>query len=101
MNHANPKGKRDYAMVLLASELGLRSGDIRNLTFFNLHWKMNIIELTMGKTAKPITLPLLEKIGTAIIDYIKYGRPETNSDHAFLRHVSPYNHFRPPLYPLL
>ena len=89
VNRANPKGKRDYAMLLLASELGLRSGDIRNLTFSNLHWEKNIIELTMGKTGKPITLPLLEKIGIAIIDYIKYGRPETNSDLVFLRHVSP------------
>jgi integrase/recombinase XerD len=33
VDRSNPKGKRDYAMLLLDSELGVRSGDIRNLTF--------------------------------------------------------------------
>jgi integrase/recombinase XerD len=89
VDRSSPRGKRDYAMLLLASELGLRSGDIRNLAFSNLHWEKNTIELTMSKTGKPITLPLLEKIGMAIIDYVKYARPETDSDCVFLRHISP------------
>lgn len=89
VDRSSPRGKRDYAMLLLASELGLRSGDIRNLAFSNLHWEKNTIELTMSKTGKPITLPLLEKIGMAIIDYVKYGRPKTDSNYVFLRHISP------------
>lgn len=89
VDRSSPKGKRDYAMLLVASELGLRSGDIRNWTFSNLHWEKNTIELTMSKTGKPITLPLLEKIGMAIIDYVKYGRPQTDSNCVFLRHISP------------
>lgn len=89
VDRANPIGKRDYAMLLLASELGLRSGDIRNLTFSNLHWETNTIELIMNKTGRPITLPLLEKVGLAIIDYVKYGRPNADTDIVFLRHISP------------
>lgn len=89
VDRANPRGKRDYAMLLLASKLGLRSGDIRNLTFHNLHWDTNTIELVMNKTGKPITLPLLEEVGLAIIDYVKYGRPKADTDIVFLRHISP------------
>jgi integrase/recombinase XerD len=89
VDRSSPKGKRDYAMLLLASELGLRSGDIRNLSFSNLHWDKNTIELTMSKTGKPVILPLLEKIGMAIINYVKYGRPQTDSTCVFLRHISP------------
>jgi integrase/recombinase XerD len=89
VDRANPRGKRDYAMLLLASELGLRSGDIRNLTFSNLHWETNTIELVMNKTGRPITLPLLEDVGLAVIDYVKYGRPQADTDVIFLRHVSP------------
>lgn len=35
----NPIGKRDYAMILLACILGLRIGDIKNLTFKNFDWE--------------------------------------------------------------
>lgn len=89
IDRANPTGKRDYAMVLLAARLGLRSGDIRQLTFAHLRWDTNTIDLVMQKTGRRITLPLSEEIGMAIIDYVKYGRPTADSDCVFLRHVAP------------
>lgn len=95
VDRGNPIGKRDYAILLLASELGLRSGDIRNLKFSSLHWEKNTIELTMGKTGKDIILPLLENIGMAIIDYLKYGRPHSDLDIVFLRHISPIQPLSP------
>ncbi len=82
-------GKRDYAILLLASELGLRAGDIRNLKFSNLHWERNTIELTMNKTGKAVVLPLLESVGMAIVDYLKYGRPKADAEYIFLRQQAP------------
>jgi integrase/recombinase XerD len=35
VDRGNPKGKRDYAMLLLASGLGMRAGDICSLSFRN------------------------------------------------------------------
>ena len=64
-------GKRDYAMVLLASRLGLRISDIADISFNNLYWDTNQIKLTQYKTGNPITLPLLPVIGNAIIDYLR------------------------------
>ena len=89
INRSSPMGKRDYAIILIAYRLGLRSIDIRNMKFSNIHWEKNTIELVMHKTGKLIVLPLLEDVGKAIIDYIKYGRPVTDSDIIFLRHISP------------
>lgn len=83
-------GKRDYAMVLLASRLGLRIADIAGLGFNNLDWEANQITLTQYKTGNPITLPLLPVIGNAIIDYLRYGRKKSSSDKVFLSCSAPY-----------
>jgi len=85
-----PMGKRDYAMILLATRLGLRSSDIRLLQFSDLDWDNNLIYLEQFKTKKTIELPLLTDVGEAIIDYIQHGRPKSNSKYIFLSAGSPY-----------
>jgi len=86
------KGKRDYAMILLASRLGLRASDITRLQFASLNWDNNVIILKQHKTKREIILPLLSDIGDAIIDYIKNGRPSYyESDRVFLKHMPPFD----------
>ncbi|MEN6455287.1 MAG: site-specific integrase [Prolixibacteraceae bacterium] len=83
-------GKRDYAMLLLATRLGLRSSDIAGLRFGNLNWDHNVICLTQSKTKKVIELPLLADVGEAIINYLKYGRPVSGQQQVFLSACAPY-----------
>lgn len=90
VNKTDAVGKRDYAMVLLASRLGLRVSDIAGLDFNNLDWDMSQIKLTQYKTGNPITLPLLPIVGNAIIDYLRYGRKKSSSDKVFLSCRPPY-----------
>lgn len=85
-----PVGKRNYAMILLATRLGLRSSDIRFLKFSNINWDNNYIYIEQFKTKKIVELPLLTDVGEAIIDYIQHGRPKTDSKHIFLRLNPPY-----------
>ena len=87
-NSAN--GKRNYAMLLLASRLGLRASDIANLQFSDIDWDKNMITLTMQKTKKVIELPLLADVGNAIIDYLRHGRPKSDSQNVFLSGNAPY-----------
>ena len=87
-NSAN--GKRNYAMLLLASRLGLRASDIANLQFSDIDWDKNMITLTMQKTEKVIELPLLADVGNAIIDYLRHGRPKSDSQNVFLSGNAPY-----------
>ena len=91
MDRADSKGKRDYAMILIASRLGLRSSDICQLKFSELDWKQNRILLKQKKTGAPLELPLLSDVGEAIIDYLKYGRPQSELPFVFLKHVPPYD----------
>lgn len=83
-------GKRDYAMLLLATRLGLRSSDIAGLMFENLDWDRNIICLTQSKTKKVVELPLLTDVGEAVINYLKYGRPVSDLQQVFLSACAPY-----------
>jgi integrase/recombinase XerD len=83
-------GKRNYTIFLLSSRLGLRASDIRLLQFHDLDWDQNIINLIQCKTKKKIELPLLSVIGEAIIDYIRNGRPKSESKTIFLTAQAPY-----------
>lgn len=95
IDRGNPVGKRNYLCLLLAARLALRSSDIRNLKFTNIFWAENVIRLIQFKTGQPIELPLLPEIGNAIIDYLKYGRPTSDSPFILLQSKSPYEHLKP------
>lgn len=87
IDRGNPKGKRDYVIILLAARLGLRASDICCMKFTNLNWEKNIISIKQQKTSKKIELPLLSEVGNSIIDYLKYARPVSDSPFVFL-HVN-------------
>lgn len=76
-------GKRDYAMILLLTCIGLRSSDVVNLTFNDIDWDNSVINLRMSKTGKEIQLPLFPDLGNAIIDWIRNGRRETKLPYIF------------------
>ena len=90
VNVSSAVGKRNYAVLLLATRLGLRASDISELKFENIHWKENVIRLTQFKTGKPIELPLLADVGNAILDYLKNGRRKSDSHNVFLSERAPY-----------
>jgi site-specific recombinase XerD len=93
IDREDPKGKRDYAIILMVVRLGLRVSDIRAMKLSSLDWNRKTISLNMVKTKQPIELPILGDIGWAIIDYLKNGRPKTICDRLFVRHRPPYNTF--------
>lgn len=87
-----PPGKRDYAILLLASRLGIRSGDIAALTFEELDFDSDAIRFVQGKTLTPLNLPMLGEIKEAIADYIQNERPCIDSLYVFLTTDEPYRH---------
>jgi len=90
IDRGNPKGKRDYAIILLACVLGLRVTDIKNLTFGCFHWEEKNLIFSQSKTRETVTLPIPYEVGWAIIDYMKYGRPKVDSNVIFVRHMAPF-----------
>lgn len=83
-------GKRDYAIVLLGSRMGLRRSDICSIEFSNIDWDRNEIRIIQCKTGKPLTLPLTKEVGEALVDYIVNGRPKSPSPKVFLTQSVPY-----------
>jgi integrase/recombinase XerD len=57
IDKGSPKGKRDYAIILLACCLGMRCTDIKNLKMEDFHWAEKKITFTQSKTKTPLTLP--------------------------------------------
>jgi integrase len=97
-NRSGP-GLRDRAVMLLASLLGLRSGDIKGLRFDQIDWANRRLSLVQHKTGRRLDLPLPDECALAIIDYWKNERPEVEDPHVFLRRRAPLqppaagNHF--------
>lgn len=90
INRDDATGKRNYAMMLLATRLGLRASDIAHLTFGSIYWESSTITFSQFKTGKKIELPLLVDVGEAIIDYLKYGRKKSESPKIFLYTRAPF-----------
>ena len=86
VNRASPKGKRDYAFITIAAELGVRSKDICDLKLSDIDWDLCSISFVQSKTS---TLPLSEKVGLAIIDYLRI-RPQTECEYLFVSLNPPY-----------
>jgi len=89
IDRSSPTGTRDYAIMTIASRLGLRSSDICGLTFSNIDWEENKISFVTKKTNKMSILPLLNEVGDAIIAYLKI-RPSSDCNEVFLRALPPY-----------
>lgn len=70
IDRGSPKGKRDYAIILLACCLGMRCGDIKALKIENFRWKEKRLIFTQSKTKTCMSLPLTKEVGWAVIDYL-------------------------------
>jgi site-specific recombinase XerD len=53
-----------------------------------LNWEQNLIEIVQEKTEKKLQLPLLNEVGDAIIDYLRF-RPKVPLKYVFLRVENP------------
>lgn len=84
INRTTKKGKRDFAIILLLSETGIRSGDLVNLKYENIHWDTNYIEFIQQKTKKYNQVAIGDELKYAIIDYLKNSRPDYISDYIFI-----------------
>jgi integrase len=93
VDRGNPCGKRDYAIIVLITRLGLRGVDVKRLRFADLDWPGNRLSVVQAKTGRRVALPLLKDVGWAIIDYLRYGRPACDCAEVFVRHTAPIGPF--------
>lgn len=87
---ASAHGRRDYAILMLASNTGLRSIDIIHLRLDDIDWRTSEIRIIQHKTGKELLLPLLPDVGNAIADYILHERPDSECRNIFLSSKHPH-----------
>ena len=93
IDQGSPVGKRDYAILLLVANLGIRAGDIKALKLSDLDWTVKTITITQEKTKVEVTYPILHNVGWALIDYLQNARPVCESPYLFVRLHAPYEAF--------
>lgn len=93
IDRRSPRGKRDYALILLAARLGLRSTDIKNLTLDQIDWAAETITFNQSKSEMLVQLPLTDEVGAALIDYLKHVRPNSRYREVFLKLQPPIKPF--------
>ena len=93
IDRGNPCGKRDYAIIMLVTRLGLRSIDVKRLEFADFDWPGSRLSVAQAKTGRRVQLPLLKDVGWAVIDYVRTGRPASDCPQVFLRHTAPVGPF--------
>lgn len=85
-----PRGRRDYAVLLLLSRLGMRAGEVAALALDDVDWRAGEI-VVRGKGNRDERLPLPADVGAAIVAYLRRARPATASSRSvFVRVKAPH-----------
>lgn len=82
-------GRRDYAMLLLFSRLGLRAAEVAALTLDEIDWESGCLAIR-NKGGRWTQMPLPDEVGEAIADYLVNGRPSSTARHVFIRDRAPW-----------
>ena len=85
-------GSRDYAILLLLTRLGLRSGEVAFLELDDINWQAGQLSVR-GKGGQHSDLPLSTEVGKEIAAYLRHGRPRCSSRRVFLRVKAPLRGF--------
>lgn len=80
-------GRRDFAVLLLLSRLGLRAGEVAGLQLDDVDWRRGLL-LIRGKGGRHDELPLPDDVGQALVSYLR-RRPRCPSRAVFVRVTAP------------
>jgi len=71
------------------TDLGMRVGNVTRLSLDDINWREATITIHSRKRSTPQCLPLPYRVGEAIANYLRSGRPQSESRAVFLRHRRP------------
>jgi integrase len=87
-------GRRDFAILMLLSPLGLRIGEVAALRLDHLDWRAGEL-VVCGKGGRQERLPLPVDVGAAIVEWLRDGRPDCLSRFLFTRVRAPHEGLHP------
>jgi site-specific recombinase XerD len=89
-NDGTAIGKRNYAILILLSRLGLRAKEVAGMQLGDLDWANGSLLVRSSKTHSERLLPMAQEVGEALVSYLRNGRPATSHRQIFLDHTAPF-----------
>jgi integrase len=84
-------GKKDFVIILLAADTGLRFSDIINIKLRDIDWVAESINVLQVKTGEHVSVAINEALKWALLDYLKHARPNNvQYDNLFIRSLAPF-----------
>ena len=87
-DRSTPRGRRDYAVLLLLARLGLRAHEVVSLELDDIRWRSGEL-VVHGKGQRVERMPLLADVGEALAIYLHEDRGASASRRVFLRLWAP------------
>lgn len=81
-------GHRDFAIIILAARLGLRSIEVARMQLEDINWRQGELAIR-GKAGRHDQLPLPAEVGEALVAYLTGGRNPNGVRHLFLTCQAP------------
>lgn len=81
-------GRRDFAVLMVLSRLGLRAGEVARLQLDSIDWRSGEL-LVHGKGSREDRLPLPVDVGEAVVGWLQRGRPQCTDRSLFTRLRAP------------
>lgn len=94
-DRSTPKGRRNYAILLLVVRLGLRANEVVKIELDDLNWRAGEITVR-GKGKFRDRLPIPQDVGEALVDYLRNDRPKCSTRRLFVRTRAPIRGFNNP-----
>ncbi len=91
-DRASAVGRRDFAILMMLSKLGLRADEIATLTLDDIDWRAGDM-LVRAKGRQRARMPIASDVGAAIVAYLQDGRPKSSCRQLFLRSLAPHTGF--------
>ncbi len=85
-------GRRDYAVLLLLARLGLRAGEVVQMTLDDVDWDGGEVTVR-GKGGRHDRLPIPDDVGEALVEYLRRDRARCTSRRVFICTKAPRRGF--------
>lgn len=83
-------GRRNLAIIRLASRMGLRSGDIAGLRLSEISFDTGYISITQEKTGIPLSLQMPHEVSDALLTHLDNDKHSLDDGYVFHSMTAPY-----------
>lgn len=83
-----PTGRRDLAIIVMLSRLGIRAGEAAGLTLDDIDWREPSVRV-VGKGGRVLVLPMPVDVGETLVDYLRVRRCDRAERSVFVRSLPP------------